>query len=294
MALASPVLTLGIEQRGTAGWIKPPGPHTVATLGRLLGPGQLVIGICVVAVTGLAASVLAGLPALRANWPAALPALTVPWLVVPPAILIGISFVTPLYVPRYVLYCLPAAALLAGAGLAALGRAVAAGLAAGGRAAGPRSGRWQAWPGRAGWVTAAAALAVIALLGYRTQVSERGPAGHNDNIRRADKIVAANMRPGDAVIYETPDNLWAAYPYGLARLTDLARYQPPAQSATLAGTTLPAQVVRQRIMGVSRLWVVEVRHLKHVALLQGLGLRLAGTWHPAGLWLLLYAGRPTD
>ena len=293
VALASPVLTLGIEQRGTASWIRPPGPGTVASLWRLLGPRQLAIGICVAAVTGLAASALAGRPALRANWPAALPALAVPWLVVPPAILIGISFVTPLYVPRYVLYCLPAAALLAGAGLAALGRAAAAGLAAAGRGLGAQPGRWQAWPGRLGWVTAVAALAVIVLLGYRMQVSERSPAGHNDNIRRADKIVAANMRPGDAVIYETPDNLWAAYPYGLARLTDMARYQSPAQSGTLAGTTLPAAVVRHRIMGVSRLWVVEVRHRKQVPLLQGLGLRLAGTWHTAGLWLFLYAVRPT-
>jgi len=292
VVLASPVLALAVEQRGTASWIKPPEPGTVASLWRLLGPQQLVIGICVVAVSGLAASALAGRAALRANWPAALPALAVPWLVVPPAILIGISFVTPLYVPRYVLYCLPAAALLAGAGLAALGQAAAAGLAACGRAAGTRPGRWQAWPGRLGWAAGAVMLAVIALLGYGMQVSERGPAGHNDNIRRADKIVAANMRPGDAVIYETPDNLWAAYPYGLARLTDIARYQSPAQSGTLAGTTLPAAVVRQRITGVSRLWVVELRHRKRVPLLQGLGLRLAGTWHTAGIWLFLYASRP--
>jgi mannosyltransferase len=292
VALASPVLALGVEQRGTASWIKPPGPAAVASLWRLLGPQQLVIGICVVAVSGLAASALAGRAALRANWPAALPALAVPWLAVPPAILIGISFATPLYVPRYVLYCLPAAALLAGSGLAALGQAAAARLAARGRAAGTRPGRWQAWPARLGWAAGAVMLAVIALLGHGMQVSERGPAGHNDNIRRADKIVAANMRPGDAVIYQTPDNLRAAYPYGLARLTDIAQYQSPAQSGTLAGTTLPAAVVRQRITGVSRLWVVELRHRKRVPLLQGLGLRLAGTWHTAGIWLFLYASQP--
>ncbi len=142
--------------------------------------------------------------------------------------------------------------------------------------------------GGCGWATGAAALAVIVLLGFGAQVSERGPAGHNDNLRRADQIVAANMRPGDAVIYQTQDNLWAAYPYGLARLTDIAQYQSPAQSGTLAGTTLPAAVVRQRIAGVSRLWVVELRHRAEVPLLQGLGLRLAGTWHTAGFWLFLY------
>ena len=305
--LASPVLALGIAQRGTASWIKPPGPDTVASLWRLVGPRHLVIAICLVTLGGLAASALRGRAAWRASWPAALPELAVPWLVVPPALLIGISFATPLYVPRYVLYCLPAAALLAGAGLAALGQAAAPGLAAGGRAAAgrPVTGRLAggqaaggqsgaSWPPRPdglgwlGWTAGAAALAVIVLLGFGAQVSERGPAGHNDNIRRADQIVAANMRPGDAVIYQTQDNLWAAYPYGLARLADIAQYQSPAQSGTLAGTILPAAVVRQRIATVPRLWVVELRHRTEVPLLQGLGLRLAGTWHTAGFWLFLF------
>jgi len=184
-------------------------------------------------------------------------------------------------VPRYILYCLPAVALLAGAGLAALGQAVGTGL---GRA--PEAGL-----AALGWATGAAALAVIAVLGFGVQVSERGPAGHNDNIRRGDQIVAANMRRGDAVLYETFDNLWAAYPYGLARLADIAQYQTPAQSATLAGTVLPPAVVRQRIASTSRLWVVELRHRSQVPLLQGLDLRLIGTWHTAGLWLFLYAHR---
>ena len=282
--LASPVLLLGFEQRGTASWIKAPGPRTVTTLWQLVGPPHMVIAICVLAGCGLAASALTGRAALRACWPAMLPAVAVPWLLLPPGLLIGISFALPLYVPRYVLYCLPAVALLAGAGLAALGQAAGTGL---GRA--PEAGL-----APLGWATGAAALAVIALLGVGVQVSERGPAGHNDNIRRGDQIVAANMRPGDAVLYETYDNLWAAYPYGLARLADIAQYQTPAESGTLAGTVLPAAVVRQRISGTSRLWVVELRHSSQVPLLQGLGLRLVSRWHTAGLWLLLYARKPTS
>lgn len=278
LALASPILLLGIEQRGTASWIKPPGPGTIPGLWRLVGPLHMVIAIGLLTGCGLAASAVAGRAALRACWPARLPALAVPWLAVPPALLIGVSFVSPLYVPRYVLYCLPAVALLAGAGLAAFGQAVGTGL---GRA--PAAGL-----AALGWVAGAGALAVITLLGFGTQVSERGPAGHNDNIRRGDQIVAQHMRPGDAVIYETSDNLWAAYPYGLARLVNIAQYQAPAQSGTLAGSVLPAAVVRQRIAGTPRLWVVELRHRSDVQLLQGLGLRLVGTWHTPGLWLFLY------
>ena len=280
--VASPILLLGIEQRGTASWIKAPGPGTITSLWRLVGPLGMVTALCLFTACGLVASALTGRAALRASWPAMLPAMTIPWLLIPPALLIGVSFAIPLYVPRYVLYCLPAVALLAGAGLAALGEAVGTGL---GRA--PQAGL-----APLGWLTGAVALLVIALLGSGVQVSERGPAGHNDNIRRGDQIVAAHMRPGDAVLYETYDNLWAAYPYGLARLADIAQYQTPAQSATLAGTVLPPAVVRQRIATVSRLWVVEVRHRSQVPLLQGLGLRLLGTWHTAGLWLFLYAHQP--
>ena len=62
--LASPVLTLGIEQRGRRLDQAPGTPHGREPW-RLLGPRQLVIGICVVAVTGLAASALAAASAAR-------------------------------------------------------------------------------------------------------------------------------------------------------------------------------------------------------------------------------------
>lgn len=284
VATASPALALGIEQRGAVSWIRPPAPGTVTSLWRLVGQRHMVIAVGLLTVCGLAASVLAGRMARRAGWPPVLLVLAVPWLVVPPAILIGISFVAPLYVPRYVLYCLPAVALLTGAALAALGRAAGTGLS---RAPG-------AGAAALGWATGAAVLGVIVLLGAGTQISERGPAGHNDNIRRADQIVAANMRPGDAVLYETSNNLRAAYPYGLARLANIAQYQTPAQSGTLAGTVLPAAVVRQRIAGTPGLWVVEWRPRSRVPLLQGLGLRLVRTWHAPGIWLFRYARGPAD
>ncbi len=164
--LASPVLLLGVEQRGTASWITAPGPRTVTSLWQLVGPLHMVIAICVLAGCGLAASALTGRVALRACWPAMLPTVAVPWLLLPPGLLIGISFALPLYVPRYILYCLPAVALLAGAGLAALGQAAGTGL---GRV--PEAGL-----APLGWATGAAALAVIALLGFGVQVSERRPA----------------------------------------------------------------------------------------------------------------------
>ncbi|HEY7144616.1 MAG TPA: hypothetical protein VH637_10235, partial [Streptosporangiaceae bacterium] len=278
--LVSPVLTLAYTQRTTVSWITVPDSYTFVTVWRLIGPAGLVLAICAACGAGLAASALAGRAALRAGWPPLLAGLAIPWLLLPAGILIGLSFWRPLFVPRYVLYCLPAAALLAGAALTALGRAAAGWL----RLAGlPRRGA--ALAGRA---AAAAVLAAAGLLGLAAQLSVRAPAGHNDNIRFADRIVAARLRPGDAVLYETSASIWAAYPYGLARLHGVARFEPPARTGTLDGSVLPPAVVRDQIVGSTRLWVVEVRRRSPVAGLQGLGLRLAGQWQAAGLRLLLY------
>jgi mannosyltransferase len=315
VAVVSPVVLLAWTERGQLAWLTPPGPSSIVSLEQLAGAGRMAVALGAVIGAGLLASALTGRAALRAGWPVLLSALAVPWLLVPPALLLEASRITPLYTLRYVLFCVPAGALLAGTGLAAACRAVATGLGwtrggGLGESVGARlpwtPGTWPARrsvtrPGRAarlrlagsGWAAGAAALAVIALLGLGAQAGDRSPAGHGDNIRQADRIVAVHMRPGDAVLYDTPadENLQAAYPYGMVRLTDVAQYQSPVKSATVAGTTLPVAVVRQRITNVSRLWVIEIHHPVRLPVLQGLGLRLAGIWHPADLWLFLYAQR---
>ena len=87
--------------------------------------------------------------------------LSVPWLLLPPVLLILASEIKPVYVARYVVFCLPALALLAGAGLAALGR------------------YWRI-----------AALSVLALLTLPMQQAIRQPAGHGDDIRAAASVAA--------------------------------------------------------------------------------------------------------
>jgi len=48
--------------------------------------------------------------------------MALPWLLLPPAILLTASVIHPVYNFRYIVYCIPAAALLIGAALAVLGR----------------------------------------------------------------------------------------------------------------------------------------------------------------------------
>ena len=181
----------------------------------------------------------------------------------PPAILLAGSLITPLYTFRYVLLCIPAIALLAGAGLASLG-----------------------------WVAGAAALVLIALLGLPQQRQVRGPDGHGDNVRQADRIVAEHMRPGDAVLEFKAENFAQAYPYGIRKLAPVALAKSPIRSATLIGTFLPDPVVRERLTHVPRVWVVEYGHPTPLVILSGLHFQLVHAWQTSDIWLFLYAQSP--
>jgi mannosyltransferase len=282
MVLASPVLVLGFDQRKTLGWLqrKPQGLDAVTNIWRLAGPAPMVLAGLLVMALGLAVSARAGRAGLRAAWPRQLTGLCIPWLLLPPAILIGVSFAVRVYTPRYVLYCLPALALLAGAGLIAACRA--------GKTRPERESRagLSAW----GWVAGTTALVVVAALGLGAQLKVRAPGGQGDNIRRVDRIVAANRQPGDAVIYPGSGarHFPAAYPYGLVQLDEIAQDKTPVQAGNLDGTIVPDTVVRQRLDGVRRVWLVGARGVPSPAILQGLGYAQRRAWRVGSFWLVLY------
>jgi mannosyltransferase len=260
VALASPVLVLGYVQRGTLSWLGPPGLGEIKGLRQLVGPSTMADVVMLAIVGGVAVSAVVGRARLRANWPGSVPALCLPWLILPPTILLAASLATPVYTLRYVLLCIPAIALLAGAGLASLG-----------------------------WVAGTAALAVIAVLGVPAQLSVRTADGHGDNVRQADRIVASNRRPGDAVLEFKAENFAQAYPYGIGQLVPVAQAETPIQSATLIGTFLPDPVVRQRLTRVRRVWVIEYGHPTPLVILNGLHFRLVHAWRTSDIWLFLYA-----
>jgi mannosyltransferase len=268
--IASPVLALGYNQRGTLRWLTTPQlVSTVTGLRKLIGPADMVIALVLAAAIGLLLTAGGGRAALRAAWPARLLELSVPWLVLPPLVLIGISYLSPVYTFRYVLFCAPAAALLGGAGLASL--------------------RWPA-SGTLAWIPAAAGFALVAVLGIPAQQAARAPDGHGTNIRAANAIVAAHRRPGDAVLYIGNDSKYfpAAYPSGFAALDDIAQRKTPSQAANLVGTDYRASVIRLRLARVPRVWVVRIGSYPRDRQLDGLDFRLIGSWHTSDIWLLLY------
>jgi mannosyltransferase len=241
----SPLLGVASRQQEQIGWLTRP---TLNAMQRLLidmaGSMQLIAPFALLALVGLFA-------AWRADgWRPLNPAaIALPWLVVPPFVLIATSFVKPVYYVRYVEFCLPALAILAGAGLTGLIRlATVAPL-----------GRFRLGRFRLAWLPAALVVAVLAVLLAGPQQAARQTAARPDNLRLASAIVAAHEQPGDVVFYipATMHVLGTGYPAPFSRLRDIARSQSAIASATLTGTeiTSPAEI-KSRFTDVRRVWVV--------------------------------------
>jgi mannosyltransferase len=277
LIVASPVALIASGQAHQVQWIKQPGLVAIIAMAGLIGPQQMFLIVVAMVAIALAAGLISGGRArLRADWPAGLWALAVPWLFVPPVLLflVSVSHVThPLYVFRYIAFCIPAAALLAGTALAALAR------------------------GAVGWAVAAAALIVIAVAGLPVQSSQRTLTGHGYGIRLADQAVARMARPGDALMNVrywplswgggVERGMEGEYPYGLSRLHDVSQARAPIPSATLGGTFAPPAVEHHRLATVTRLWVASWSRAP-APLPQRLGFTVAYTFHAKGVWLRLY------
>ena len=266
--VVSPVAVVGYSQLHQIHWIQPPDLKDVLTVQRLLGRTSLVLASAVVVAAGVGYRLARG-RSLGGCWPGRLVALCLPWLVLPPVMLFTASLAHPVYTFRYIVFCIPAAALLIGPALVALGR-----------------------------YAGTAALIVLLVIGLPTQAFQRSAVGHGINIRRVDRIVARNREPGDALLNVSSrrgpgkgtgeHTLEAAYPYGLARLRDISTGLSPEQSGTLGGSYAPTKMIRDRAATARRIWVVEWTSPRPVVLLDGLGFRLVRRWDIQGLWLRLY------
>jgi mannosyltransferase len=293
-----PLLRLAGRQQVQIAWLNRP---TLNAMERLLtnlaGSRSLIAPFALLALGGLLAAWLAD------HWRPLNPAaIALPWLVVPPFVLVAVSFVKPVYYVRYIEFCLPALAILAGAGLTGLIRLAAVTPLRWSRPGWSRRGRW-----RLGltWLPAVLAVAVLAALLAGPQQAIRQTAARPDNLRLASAIVAAHEQPGDVVFYlpATMRVLGTGYPAPFARLRDLARNKSAIASGTLTGTeiTSPA-LLKSRFTAASaqRVWVVTGASThkfprastpmgkEKLALLAGAGMRILHRWQAGEVMLTLY------
>jgi len=300
LVAVAPLGLYGWQQRAQIAWIARPGWHDVLSAATSLAGGSIalaaVAGLLAVLggmaggtparpglarPAGLPRSALTGLARLTGRAPGSAGAgrtltwLALPWLALPPAMLLAASEIKPVYNFRYLVFCLPAVALLAGAGLAALTPA---------RTATRRgSSRVLRWAGLAG------ALTMIVALVTPTQLTIRVPG---TGMRTVSQFLAARERPGDAVVYPGSGvpPWYLAYPDGLGRLRDIWMAESGSTSGRLYGVRVSLPVLEQRERGICRIWAAEMAPpWVDPAQYLGPGFRLAGAWQPQpGVRLWLY------
>jgi mannosyltransferase len=243
----APVAVFSVQQSAQLNWVTRPDPSTVATLVRdFAGITALIPVVGLLAVLGCVAG-----PGLRRGGGLTLAAVALPWLIGPPVLLLAVSLADPLYVERYVMFCLPALSLLAAAGLIWLVELTRRAVVERGLV-----------PGRERLLavapSAVLALVILAAL-IRPQRAIRQPSARADNLRAVTAVVAASERPGDAVWYLPWDTalVGMAYPAPFTRLRNIGQGSSPIASATLRGLPASPAIVTARLRAVSRVWTVQ-------------------------------------
>lgn len=288
--LLVPLAAASARQSAQLNWVTTPDPSTVAALLRDFAGVTLLVPV-IALLAGLGCAAGAG---LRRGRGLTLAVVALPWLVVPPVLLIAASLIHPVYVERYVVFCLPALALLSAAGLAWLGSL--ARRAAAGRGLDQR---------RAAVVAGAACvlvagLVVAALAG--PQAAIRQATSRPDDLRAVAATVAGHEQPGDAIVYLpwNADLVAMAYPGPFTRLRDVGLGRSPIVSDTLRGVPASPAVVASRLAGVTRLWTVQwASPLPGDGVPASLGpvtraigaMRLLRRWRISSVILSLYARR---
>lgn len=145
-----------------------------------------------------------------------------------PVLLWMLSHIEPLFVPRYVLFAVPFCALIAGVVTA--------------RVLSP--------------VVSLLFLCLVAYLTHPQQALVRGTAGHTDDFRTAQSLIAQQARPGDAVVFDT-DVTRMGFEYydgqGPARVAD-----PLEGTPNLAFLPANAPCTAQALASASRVWEVQL------------------------------------
>jgi mannosyltransferase len=252
-----PLLWLAFSERGAvgiasfaspgavadfAGWLflpEQPSSDAVVVYGLVgLGLGLLVLGFALVVRVRIRQQGGGAKRAMRSAAASPVLAFALPWLVIPLLGLTVVSVAKPIFTPRYLLYCLPAAALLVSFVLSRIRPAVA--------------------------VSAALLLAMgLAFV----QVDIRQQDSRPWDTKPVAQTLAARDHAGDGILYGggTLQFIASAFPQQFSGLRDIGTSQSAAVLGTLAASRVPEATLVQRLGAVSRVWVLSSTHLSGAA-----------------------------
>ncbi|MFF3465574.1 hypothetical protein [Streptomyces sp. NPDC002619] len=256
VVLLLPMVAVSQSQSAQLAWLRAPDMDRAQELLRaFVGPTSGVYWTCL----AFAAIGLTRVVGRRGELTCA--GVAVPLAVVPPVTLMLISQVAPLYVDRYVLYALAGAPLTVAAGAdrvaELLGRL---------RWAGSRTPARAPLPARfsAPLFTLTGTLAITFAFAHQLPLlrDDRSPDHRPDNLAAVSTVAARELRPGDPVLF-LPSHARGtalAYPAGFRGTRDVALAARASVSGTLYGTEVDRDVLRRRLAGLDRVWVVAERY----------------------------------
>jgi mannosyltransferase len=145
-----------------------------------------------------------------------------------PPVMLAAAEVTPMWEPRYVLFCLPGLVLLVVAAVARL-------------------------PDRPALVVMS--LILVGVLATQPLVR---PAVAADDLRAVSRLLQVQAHPGDAVVFSQIGRrlIKDAYPAGFVHVRDVGLDTSPAHRNALYGLNVSPSVLYQRLADVHRLWVI--------------------------------------
>ncbi|RLU78922.1 hypothetical protein CTZ27_37565 [Streptomyces griseocarneus] len=242
-----PLAVLSRGQSAQVSWIRTPGPaEAEALLRSFAGPRDLVLAgtLLLIAVALVTPAPRAGRAGRGGHRTRALHlnAVALPLALVPPALLYAAAQYKPLFLDRYLLFCLAGVPLLAAAGADRLLGALP----------------WR----RTVALTGVAAVAVAFLWQLPQQERERLPTSRGDSLAPVAALAGRLARPGDAVLFLPlhERRVALAYPQDFTGLHDLALKRSPAASGTLFGeevsSTVDLHARLARLPAGTRIWAV--------------------------------------
>jgi mannosyltransferase len=260
-----PFVVLGSRQKAQTDWIPPTDLDRLANLPHALF-GLGVIGGILWALALLSCSLRR--PAVHYTT----------WAVVPMVGLYLASQITPLWVPRYLLFTLPAWALLGATALA-----------------------------RAPVIRGVVAAVAIGVIGIAAQLDLRQPDGHGQATRDAAALIESSVQTGDVIVYgpnvgdegRAGRDLVARYIPSDRRPVDALVVQAPRTAGNFLATECAD--VGSCLGTPRRVWVVrlgtydnplfEIGTAKAETL--GADYVLESVWHPTGMTVALFSRKPT-
>lgn len=262
----TPFVLFAATQRVQVNWIPRPEISTFTRLAVLLAGDRNLIFVSVPVVL---------LGAAVADRSTAIGLLA--WMLVPALTLLAVSVVHPVFLPRYVVYSVPAACLLIGLAL-----------------------DWFLSRIAVGWAPVAAIGILLTVLAVPRVVDDHRESSKLDNLRGQAEFLRHHQQPGDGVFYLSSISRWAAlaYPSAYTRLDDvtLAAGGTPAAQENLRGLDTTDVTILRRLGALTRVWVIRDRSIRErdpkvrtrVALMRSAGFSRTATYTFKGAGITLW------